>query len=78
MQLYSLAIAEAPTHAPLYGNRSASYLALGHKHEAYVDALKGTQLNPQWAKGYYRCAPGMLHSILLAQAKGSACIDDCH
>lgn len=74
VQFYSHAIAETPTHAPLYGNRSASYLALGHKHEAYVDALKGTQLNPQWAKGCYRCATGMLHSVLLAQARESACV----
>lgn len=76
VQLYSQAIAGAPEHAALYGNRSAAYLALGLKHEAYEDALKATQLKPQWAKGCYRCVTGMRPCGLLAQARGSAQVDE--
>ena len=57
VQLYTQALAGAPKEAALYANRSAGYLALGAKIEAYHDAKKATQLSPEWAKGYYRRAP---------------------
>jgi tetratricopeptide (TPR) repeat protein len=51
---YDEAIAGAPQDAPLLGNRSAAYLALGLYREAEEDARHSTELDPTWAKGHFR------------------------
>lgn len=38
----------------LYSNRSACYASLNHYSKALEDALKCTQIKPDWAKGYSR------------------------
>ncbi len=55
MKLYSQAIAGAPKNFTLYANRSAAYLAIFARQEAYNDAVKATALRPDWPKGYFRC-----------------------
>uniref|UniRef100_A0A6T2K395 peptidylprolyl isomerase n=1 Tax=Eutreptiella gymnastica TaxID=73025 RepID=A0A6T2K395_9EUGL len=42
--------------APLYSNRSASYLKLDRKEEALADAEKAVEADPKWPKGFYRKA----------------------
>ncbi len=42
--------------AILLSNRSAAYLLTGQSHRALEDALHTIDIDPLWAKGYYRAA----------------------
>ena len=45
-----------PESAALFANRAACYVALKDGHLAREDALKAIELDPAYAKGYYRAA----------------------
>ncbi|KAH7959204.1 hypothetical protein HPB49_009173 [Dermacentor silvarum] len=53
-QLYTEALALDPANHVLYSNRSAAYVRLGKYTQALQDAAKARELNPRWAKAYYR------------------------
>ena len=44
----------APTDHFLLGNRSLSFHNLGRFDLALSDAIKATEIKPDWAKGYFR------------------------
>lgn len=44
----------APTDHLLLGNRSLSYHQMGCHDLALADAIKATEMKPDWAKGYFR------------------------
>ena len=76
IQMYSQAIAGDEKDHKLFGNRSASYLAIGLLDKALWDAQKSVKLKPDWAKGYYRigCALESLNEwkgAYIAFSKGS-------
>ncbi|XP_046738072.1 tetratricopeptide repeat protein 28 isoform X1 [Diprion similis] len=52
--LYSEALALDPLSHVLYSNRSAARLKMGQFALALQDAVRATELNPQWHKAYYR------------------------
>ena len=54
VEAYTQAIALDPTDHVFYSNRSAAYLSKGDSELALEDAVKCTELNPKWAKGYSR------------------------
>ena len=48
------AIKVDPEDATLYSNRSLCHLKSGEAHDALADAIACVNLQPDWAKGYYR------------------------
>ncbi|CAN7987066.1 unnamed protein product, partial [Ixodes hexagonus] len=54
VQLYTDALALDPANHVLFSNRSAAYVRLGKYSQALQDAAKARELNPRWAKAYYR------------------------
>jgi Lon protease-like protein/tetratricopeptide (TPR) repeat protein len=54
VSVYSEALSLSPTDYFLYGNRSLSYYQLGKYDEALADAIRATEVKPDWAKGYFR------------------------
>lgn len=48
------AIKVDPEDATLYSNRSLCRLKSGEAHDALADAIACVNLQPDWAKGYYR------------------------
>jgi len=54
--LYTEALALDDTVGALYSNRAACFLKLGRYAQARDDALKCTQLSPDFAKGHFRLA----------------------
>ena len=54
VEAYTQAIALDPTDHVFYSNRSAAYLSKGDPELALGDAVKCTEINPKWAKGYSR------------------------
>jgi stress-induced-phosphoprotein 1 len=57
---FSEAIELDPTNHVLYSNRSGSYASLKDFDNALTDAIKTTELKPDWPKGWTRKA-GALH-----------------
>lgn len=57
---YSMGIRLAPSDARLLSNRSAAYAAQGLWLEALGDAVRATELQPQWAKTHCRCGVALL------------------
>ena len=53
---YTEAMALDDTQHALYSNRAACFLKLGRYTQAHEDALKCTQLAPDFAKGHFRLA----------------------
>ncbi|KAK0446700.1 thioredoxin-domain-containing protein [Armillaria borealis] len=54
---YTTAISHTPESPQLYANRSLAYLRLGSKEnlpKALVDAVKATELDERWGKGWAR------------------------
>ena len=43
-----------PNRKVYHSNRSAAHAALGHHNDALKDATICTELDPTWAKGWYR------------------------
>ncbi|KAF4652524.1 hypothetical protein FOL47_011038 [Perkinsus chesapeaki] len=56
---YTKAIDQSPQDATAWSNRSAAYALAGKFNEAFNDGKQCTQLNPQWAKGYFRVAKAL-------------------
>jgi tetratricopeptide (TPR) repeat protein len=56
IELYSQAIALAPTNHILYSNRSAAQYKKENWKESLLDALKSVEILDTWGKGYYRAA----------------------
>mmetsp|Transcript_39581 Transcript_39581/g.104900 ORF Transcript_39581/g.104900 Transcript_39581/m.104900 type:complete len:432 (-) Transcript_39581:268-1563(-) len=57
---YTDSIDMDPSQHLCYSNRSAAYLKLGGRgEEAVQDAIKCTELNPSWPKGYSRLAAAL-------------------
>lgn len=54
VQLYTDALALDPANHVLFSNRSAAHVRLGKYGHALQDAVKARELNPRWAKAYYR------------------------
>ncbi|KAI8507337.1 Tetratricopeptide repeat protein 28 [Branchiostoma belcheri] len=54
IRLYSEAIELDPNNYILYSNRSAAYVKTGQFDLALQDAVKARDLNPKWAKAYFR------------------------
>uniref|UniRef100_A0A8R7U298 Ankyrin-1 n=1 Tax=Triticum urartu TaxID=4572 RepID=A0A8R7U298_TRIUA len=54
LKFYSEAIKVDPEDATLYSNRSLCHLKSGEAHDALADAIVCVNLQPDWAKGYYR------------------------
>ncbi|KAI4998667.1 hypothetical protein ZWY2020_054009 [Hordeum vulgare] len=54
LKFYSEAIKVDPEDATLYSNRSLCHLKSGEAHDALADAIACVNLQPDWAKGYYR------------------------
>ncbi|KAM0726523.1 Tetratricopeptide repeat protein 28 [Formica fusca] len=52
--LYTEALALDPLSHVLYSNRSAARLKMGLFAAALQDAVRATELSPQWPKAYYR------------------------
>ena len=69
IKMYTQAIAGDPNDATLFGNRSAAFMASGLFEQALWDAQKAVELNPAWAKAYYRlgCAQMALNQWSLAE-----------
>ena len=44
----------APTDYFLYGNRSLSFYQLGKYDQALADAIRASEVKPDWAKAYFR------------------------
>jgi serine/threonine-protein phosphatase 5 len=53
---YTQAISFDPYNPIYYSNRSVSYLKLELYGSALEDAVKATELDPKFVKGYYRRA----------------------
>lgn len=51
---FTKAIEINPNDHVFYSNRSGAYASLDKLQEALDDAIKCTQLKPDWAKGYQR------------------------
>lgn len=54
IEFYTQALKLAPNDHFLYGNRSLTYYKMGSLELALQDAIKATELRPDWAKGHYR------------------------
>lgn len=54
IKCYTSGIREDPNNHLLYSNRCAAWLKMSKDHKALEDAEKCIQLQPLWAKGYYR------------------------
>lgn len=54
IESYSKAIELNPNDHVFYSNRSAAYLSKGNAEEALADAIKVTEIKPDWPKGYSR------------------------
>ncbi|XP_033099521.1 tetratricopeptide repeat protein 28-like [Anneissia japonica] len=52
--LYTEAIKLDPTNHILFSNRSAAYVKIKQYEDALQDATRAKELNPKWAKAYYR------------------------
>lgn len=53
-ELFTKAIELDPTNHVLYSNRSGSYASLKQFDKALEDAIKTTELKPDWSKGWSR------------------------
>jgi len=70
---YSQAIKLNPADPILYSNRSLAFLKISHLYYANEDAEKAIELDPNWAKGYFRkaevlFAAGQFDTALLSYA----------
>lgn len=54
IQLLSDALLTEPSSYILHGNRSAAFAKAGQFQRALHDAIRARELNPCWAKAYYR------------------------
>lgn len=54
IQLLSDGLLTEPNSYILHGNRSAAFSKAGLFQQALVDAIRARELNPCWAKAYYR------------------------
>ncbi|XP_071501098.1 tetratricopeptide repeat protein 28-like [Diadema antillarum] len=54
IRLYTEALDLDPANHILYSNRSAAHVKLKDYERALTDAIKARELNPKWAKAYYR------------------------
>ena len=70
--------------APIYSNRSASFLKLSKVTQALTDAEKCVELKPDWDKAHFRKAAaleagedddGALKALEVRTVLGSACTD---
>lgn len=52
--LYTCAIGHDPNSVALWGNRSMTNCGMGEFQNALDDALKAIEVDPKWAKGYFR------------------------
>lgn len=59
--LYTEALALDPLSHVLYSNRSAARLKMGLFAAALQDAVKATELNPQWPKVYIFFTSSIIH-----------------
>ena len=71
IQLYTKAIELMPTNAILHANRSMCHLTMGTCASAVNDALKATELDPSYAKGFYRLGAAQFQAGSYAEAKVS-------
>ena len=71
IQLYTKAIELMPTNAILHANRSMCHLTMGTCASAVNDALKATELDPSYAKGFYRLGSAQFQAGSYAEAKVS-------
>ncbi|KAK0188922.1 thioredoxin-domain-containing protein [Armillaria mellea] len=63
VEAYTTAISHAPESPQLYANRALAYLRLGSKEnlpKALADAVKATELDERWGKGWARLGDVML------------------
>lgn len=72
IEKYTLAIEKDPKNKLLYSNRSACYAKLGQTEESIADAQKSIELDPFYAKGYYRL--GTFYSTIDPE-KSLACFE---
>lgn len=56
VEIYTQALQLAPTDYFLLGNRSLTYHTMGYPDLALADAIKATEVKPDWAKGFFRKA----------------------
>jgi DnaJ family protein C protein 7 len=69
LALYTRAIEKNPNEPALYTNRAATNLQLKQYKEAVDDALKATELDPKFTKGYYRAGQAYLQMGKMFEAK---------
>lgn len=70
---YTTAIKMTPKDPILYSNRSLAFLKINQLYYAHEDAEKAIELDPDWAKGYFRrgevlYAAGQFDSALFSYA----------
>eukprot|EP00924_Labyrinthula_sp_SR-Ha-C_P006635 snap_masked-scaffold_29-processed-gene-0.40-mRNA-1 protein AED:0.06 eAED:0.06 QI:0/-1/0/1/-1/1/1/0/537 len=69
ISLYTKAIEHQPDNHIFYSNRCAALMRKKRYEEALQDALKCTELEPTWPKGYLRLAHAYLESNELTKAE---------
>ena len=69
IQLYSKAIELLPANAILHANRSMCHCTMGSSEPAVSDAEKATELDPSYAKGFYRLGSALFLAGKYAEAK---------
>ena len=66
---YSQAIILCPENAALYSNRAACHIALKDSGSGLEDASKSIELDPNYAKGYFRAAKACILGGELEKAR---------
>ncbi|KAL0477152.1 Hsp40/DnaJ [Acrasis kona] len=67
--MYTRAIEKNPSEHTLYTNRAATYLQLKQYKEAAADATKATEIDPKFAKGWFRLGQSNLQMGKMLEAK---------
>lgn len=71
IQLYTKAIELLPSNSILHANRSMCHLTMGTGADAVKDAEKAVELDPSYAKAYYRLGAAQFHTQAFDEAIAS-------